>query len=923
MSKCKITGKVLSVRMGREETQMLLLGGNSEILYSAAVPTPAGAVEDGMIRNQDAVRDMLKTALQAPEFKRVKQVVFALCTTQVITEKITTPDLPAAKLEKLLQSNADMYFPVDTKDYQMVWEVLGPKGDGSLKEVEVQLWAVPIAMITRYYTVANACGLSVAAIDYCGHAIATAVGATFARPARKAAKQAKQKKKLDLNAEISFGKKKQEAPAEEAEPADIPLGGSMETELHLLLENDLLGMTFVQNGQVVLQRFIRCGSDPSFQFGELAMMVEYFRTMDIGRGSTVRGIVSGELAKDKYVVGDLEDTLGMRLSLLDISYEPPWCLCFGAAHTTIDFGAPSLNAPGLSRRHMQSQLGQYVAILACGLVLVAVILFTMTAKLGWDTELGILRANQQTLMMTSAKYSGFADNYYEYEKMYTQYSQDWDTIFYNLQTYNDNMVRVLEELEELVPEKTSVTSMQMVSNALNVTFACSNKEEAAYLIMALREMQYADLIAVSSLSGGGRGAAESYGDPNYQRGEKPPTEGGASIEDVTVTITPETAPATEAPATGVTPSFGTLSAEEQEYFLFLYMSTGTTGYPELDAQIAALNPATPETTAPTEAPVPETTAPATEAPATEPATEPTTAPTTEPSTEPTTAPTEAPEGGDFLTMLKGYLKNYFENGTTGIPYFDVIIEEQISKYLREGKTDYPDVDSYIESAMAAGTLDSKVDTLLNKYITDGTTGITAADTVLVGYLTNATTGNPKIDEMLKNYIWAGKADDEIAILYARYATDGKTGLPEIDALVEGFVANKTTGIPELDVKIKECIANYDPDTPTTEPSKPTEPTLPQAGIITQDSFLASLQLYISQGTTGIPVLDQMIAAYLNPPQGDSDSGKSSSSSGGTQVTDTRVFFSAVLGYNSELRNAELDRKGLNYTDKILPMEVNE
>lgn len=923
MSKCKITGKVLSVRMGREETQLLLLGSNSEILYSAAVPTPAGAVEDGMIRNQDAVRDMLKTALLAPEFKRVKQAVFVLCTTQVITEQISTPDLPPAKLEKLLQSNIDMYFPVDTKDYQLVWEVLGPKGDGSTKEVDIQLWAVPISMITRYYTVANACGLSVLAVDYCGHAIATAVGASFSKPAKKTAKQ---KKKLDLNAEISFGKKKKESPAAEMEAAEkMPQSSGSETELHLLLENDLLGMTFVQNSQVVLQRFIRCGSDPSYQFGEMAMMLEYFRGMDTGRGSTIRGIVAGELTKDKYILEDLEDVLGIPLTFLKTGYEPPWCLCYGAAHTTIDFGAPSLNAPGLSRKHMQSQLGQYVAILACGLVLVAVVLFTMSAKLGWDMELGILRANQQMLIATSQKYKGFAENYNDYKEMYADYSQDWDLIFYNLQTYNDNMVRVLEELEELVPEKTSVTSMQMVSNALNVTFACSNKEEAAYLIMALREMQYADLIAVSSLSGGGRGAAESYGDPNYQRGEKPPTEGGASIEGSAETVV-------------ATLNFGTLSQEEQEYFLYLYMSAGTTGYPELDAQIAALNNPAPETTAPTEAPATEPTA----APVTEPATEPTTEPVTEPTTEPTTAPTVAPEtqpttepteaptteatepteGGDFVTMLKGYLKNYFENGTTGIPYFDVIIEEQVSKYLREGKTDYPDVDSYIESAMAAGTLDSKVNTLLNKYITDGTTGITAADTVLVNYLTNATTGNPKVDEMLKNFIWAGKANEEIAILYDRYATDGKTGIPAFDNLIQVYVANKTTGIPELDVKIKEIIANYDPNNKPTEPEEPNEPSLPQAGIITQDSFLASLQLYISQGTTGIPVLDQMIQAYLNPPQPESDA-KKPSSSGGTQVTDTRVFFSAVLGYNSELRNAELNRKGLDYTDKLLPMEVNE
>ena len=113
MSK-KITGKVLSIHLGKEETQLVLLDKTDEILLAVSVPTPAGAVEDGVIRNPDAIRQMLMDIRQEPEMKKVRKVAFSLCTSQVITEVVTTPDLPEAKLEKLLRSNADMYFPVDT-----------------------------------------------------------------------------------------------------------------------------------------------------------------------------------------------------------------------------------------------------------------------------------------------------------------------------------------------------------------------------------------------------------------------------------------------------------------------------------------------------------------------------------------------------------------------------------------------------------------------------------------------------------------------------------------------------------------------------------------------------------------------------------------------------------------------------------------
>ena len=107
---------------------------------------------------------VLKSALHQPEFKGCRRVVFSLCTSQVITEVVTTPNMPAKRLEKLLQTNVDEYFPVDMTEYKLVWQVIGPK-DGDSKELLVQLWAVPVNMLTRYYQVANACNLLVERID--------------------------------------------------------------------------------------------------------------------------------------------------------------------------------------------------------------------------------------------------------------------------------------------------------------------------------------------------------------------------------------------------------------------------------------------------------------------------------------------------------------------------------------------------------------------------------------------------------------------------------------------------------------------------------------------------------------------------------------------------------------------------------------
>jgi len=521
MSKNKISGKVLAIQLGSKETQIVLMGNHADILHSVSLATPAGAVEDGMIWNEDAVRDMLKEALKEPEFKHVRQVVFSLCTSQVISDTITTPDLPAAKLAKLIEANADMYFPVDTHDYKMVWQVVGPKNNG-LKEVEVQLWAVPTNMIARYYHVANECGLSVQAIDYCGHSAAAAIGATFAKPG----KSGKTHKKLDLNKEISFGKKKAE-PALEEETDEPEIHHVMDTDLHLLLERDLLGMTFVQAGQVVFQRFIRCGNDPAYQFSEIAMMVEYFRTMEIGRGSSISGIVSGYFADNIQMVDELGDVLGMPLLKLQTAYDPKWTMCVGAVQTTLDFGDPSLNKVKTAASQMRGHLWQYGLILAGALAVLLVTMLLLTSRLTWDTEISSLESQQQMLQVQAQKTAGFADNYYEYENLYNAYDQDWNTIFASLYAYNDNLAQVMDELEKIIPETASVTNMQISHKGLNVEFACETKEDAAYLIMALRNMKYIDRenLVVSDLTGGGSGPATSYG-----TGESAPTKGSGTVD---------------------------------------------------------------------------------------------------------------------------------------------------------------------------------------------------------------------------------------------------------------------------------------------------------------------------------------------------------------------------------------------------------
>ncbi len=532
MSKRKISNHKLVIQLGRDESVFALCDKSGQILHSIVLPTPEGAVDDGMIRNADAVRDLIQSVTAMPEFVGVHNTVFSLCTSQVISETVSTPDIPKKKLDKLITANMDMYFPVDMTDYKLVWQsVEHKKNNAGMKEQTVQLWAVPTAMLPQYYVIANSCNLSVTAIDYCGMSIATAVNASFSANA----KPDKGGKGFDLkgalNKEISFGKKKkaEEAPAEEAveEPvAVIETDDETTTKVHVTLEKGLIGLTFVQKNQVVHQRFINGDSDPSYMIHDVAMMVEYFRSMDMGRSTAFAGYASGSLCEDADLISDLSFAMDLPLTLLDAGFDPRLVICAGAARCKTDFGIRDLNKPNKELTQMSVQVGHTAALAAGGAALAGVVALTFVARFSWDSTIEALEARRQDLTIQAAKVAGFADKYKEYETLYNNYSSDWNTVFTSLRTYNDNLVRMLDELESILPEKTSVTALAIGADGLNVQFACENKEEAAYLIMQLRELQYANLAAISSLSGGGRGPAKTYGN-----GEAAPKEGSVELSN--------------------------------------------------------------------------------------------------------------------------------------------------------------------------------------------------------------------------------------------------------------------------------------------------------------------------------------------------------------------------------------------------------
>lgn len=540
MSKQKLSGRALVVQITEREiriAQMTL--GSDAISEQVILPTPPNAVEDGQLVGLDALHDAMEPVLRQGLFRRCRKVVFSLCSTQVISESVTVPAVKKQqRLGQMLLANMDEYFPIDPGEYQLSWESVGVEAREDARHLRVQLWAVPRAMLHRYYALANSMGLSVAAVDFCGHSHATAVDADFALP-----KHAKSS-------------------------ADTDDGVC----LYINAESELLLLTFVHNGQVKLQRLLQRGYSQQDDLNEAGIVLDYFSAMP-GRARLTSAVLSGGQAKEAGLAPALASLLNVPVEMAETDYGAQWLLCQGAALTALDFGDPELNHITGARAPI-NRAWQYGLVFLGGAALTASVLLLLTSKLSWSTELDGLRAQQDRLTALAQQNAGCAENYHNYSSMYDAYSADWDTVFDSVRTYNDNLELVLGELEAKLPKKSTVTALSTTELCLAAQVAFQSKEDAAYFLVALRDVPFMTLNTVSSLTIGPR---EAYSPDKmiaalYEEAEKESPVPGTE-ESATDGTTESTTDSTEESSTEEPPTEGGYSLDE----LFPNASNGITG----------------------------------------------------------------------------------------------------------------------------------------------------------------------------------------------------------------------------------------------------------------------------------------------------------------------------------------------------------
>lgn len=160
--------RVISIELGQWKTKIC------EVDYRRKTPhvyqcisfdTPKNMVEDGYLKNQDALVQLLDSKIKEAGIKKTK-LVFTIASTRIANKEVSIPFVKEQKILEIVKANAEEYFPVNVSDYILSYSVLERITGGDEKQLRLMVLAAPEAMVRSYYDIAEKLGCEIADIDY-------------------------------------------------------------------------------------------------------------------------------------------------------------------------------------------------------------------------------------------------------------------------------------------------------------------------------------------------------------------------------------------------------------------------------------------------------------------------------------------------------------------------------------------------------------------------------------------------------------------------------------------------------------------------------------------------------------------------------------------------------------------------------------
>ena len=168
-----MANKILTIEIGTAITKICEMDYKAKkpVIYQCFhVPTPPGALDDGVVDASPELVSAIQTALAAKKIK-TKKVVYTVASNKIANREVEVPAVKEQQIKGIVFTNAQEYFPVELSQYDLSFKKVDTIEENGTKKFKLQVYATPQYLIESYRELSAACGLQIQAIDFVGNSI--------------------------------------------------------------------------------------------------------------------------------------------------------------------------------------------------------------------------------------------------------------------------------------------------------------------------------------------------------------------------------------------------------------------------------------------------------------------------------------------------------------------------------------------------------------------------------------------------------------------------------------------------------------------------------------------------------------------------------------------------------------------------------
>lgn len=523
-----MNNRVLSIEIGNSFTKICEIDykvKKPKVYKVLTVETPEGVVVDGMLQPTQEYADHLVNALGTNGI-RTKKVIFTISSTRVASREVQIPNVKANKIEALVKTNANDYFPVDLTQYEIGHYLAG--GLTEEGKLRVMALAVPKALLDSYYQLAQMCGWEVECFDYSSNSlyqilrdeksekvtmmikidenstIVTVLSAGKVLLQRTVAYGVQDaietmiasgayavndpmsaverfQKKTCLNRVLHQGDKLWEENAGRWEDEDA---GNVEVTAARQKITSSLEPLIVGVSRVIDFYDSRNSNTP----------IE--RTYVTGLGGSFSGmskLFTNCLERKVHTLSDMDDKIGMSKAIRS-TRPAAYISCLGAVLAPVGLIDKSQQkGKGMTVVSGTNYTFVSVAVLVLGVILsIAMAVTSLTRYFGTVAENVALQARVEELQPAQTVYNEYLSAAAQYDK--------YKYLYEYTENPNENLVEFINELEQILPDSFYTDSFSSDQTGISMTVNVEGKAAAARTILNIRNMESIEDVQISNIT---------------------------------------------------------------------------------------------------------------------------------------------------------------------------------------------------------------------------------------------------------------------------------------------------------------------------------------------------------------------------------------------------------------------------------------